>query len=341
MDTLHSMSKNLVIYLVRNLKGEIYVSKIGRNQPCICGSGKKYKRCCYGNNEIKLEKNNIINFSMDYNTIKKDFLSKGINISEPGFYDDKVFLETEQDNPKYLNNYARFVDTRPYDSLYIDQARREIPFIAKLLNKLLIRDGKLGACIDVSMVLSKILEMEGYWNYIVKGALTLNFSNELSIERKHFWPIDFTDSNAAHVWISAPPFNIIDITLKQQPYIDGEERFLPDYIIEECKNIAKVDYRDIFSPEARKYINMKYGTKNRDLIRVHASDALEVINVFNPYLIKDKHVEVKYITVAISAPDAPLNKMKNLCLEGMYGYSIYKEVILPALKEFRSAHKTK
>ncbi|MGY9063023.1 MAG: SEC-C metal-binding domain-containing protein [Rhodospirillales bacterium] len=23
--------------------------KVGRNEPCICGSGRKYKRCC-GNN---------------------------------------------------------------------------------------------------------------------------------------------------------------------------------------------------------------------------------------------------------------------------------------------------
>jgi hypothetical protein len=24
--------------------------KIGRNDPCPCGSGKKYKHCCYGEN---------------------------------------------------------------------------------------------------------------------------------------------------------------------------------------------------------------------------------------------------------------------------------------------------
>jgi uncharacterized protein YecA (UPF0149 family) len=23
-------------------------NKIGRNEPCPCGSGKKYKRCCHG-----------------------------------------------------------------------------------------------------------------------------------------------------------------------------------------------------------------------------------------------------------------------------------------------------
>ena len=25
--------------------------KIGRNDPCTCGSGKKYKKCCYGKND--------------------------------------------------------------------------------------------------------------------------------------------------------------------------------------------------------------------------------------------------------------------------------------------------
>ena len=35
------------------------MTKISRNQPCPCGSGKKYKRCCYqkkDNNEISLSK---------------------------------------------------------------------------------------------------------------------------------------------------------------------------------------------------------------------------------------------------------------------------------------------
>lgn len=27
--------------------------KTGRNDPCLCGSGKKYKKCCLDNNHIK------------------------------------------------------------------------------------------------------------------------------------------------------------------------------------------------------------------------------------------------------------------------------------------------
>lgn len=29
------------------LKNDVFKGKIGRNAPCPCGSGKKYKRCCY------------------------------------------------------------------------------------------------------------------------------------------------------------------------------------------------------------------------------------------------------------------------------------------------------
>ena len=29
--------------------------KIGRNDPCHCGSGKKYKHCCYAKDSVKQE----------------------------------------------------------------------------------------------------------------------------------------------------------------------------------------------------------------------------------------------------------------------------------------------
>ena len=32
-----------------------YAVKVGRNSPCPCGSGKKYKRCCYAKDSVKHE----------------------------------------------------------------------------------------------------------------------------------------------------------------------------------------------------------------------------------------------------------------------------------------------
>lgn len=38
--------RKLLGYEVENTKTIIKSEKIGRNEPCICGSGKKYKKCC-------------------------------------------------------------------------------------------------------------------------------------------------------------------------------------------------------------------------------------------------------------------------------------------------------
>lgn len=311
--------------------------KLGRNDPCSCGSGKKHKKCC--GKISKTESDNIVDFSNPFDIISSDFLGNGIDVSEPGFYDHPAFISVEKKYPKYLNNYARYVQTQNYSSEYLDRAKKEIPFIAKVLHEELVKDGRLGACIDISMVLSRILEMEGYWNYIVKGALTLIFQPDSGIRTKHYWPIDFTNAQAGHVWVAAPPFNIIDITIKQQPFHEGEERFLPDYVIEEGYDIATVEFNDIFSPEARLYLRKSQGIIESKLIPYGAPEAAKVINVFKPYYIQQASVKMKYITVAISAPDSPLKNMKNLCLLGRYGDSIYKEIIIPSLKEFRQNFK--
>jgi len=34
------------------MKKKKEMARIGRNQPCPCGSGKKYKKCCYKKNNI-------------------------------------------------------------------------------------------------------------------------------------------------------------------------------------------------------------------------------------------------------------------------------------------------
>lgn len=38
------------------LKGRQPLHKVGRNSPCICGSGKKYKKCCLSNTAVPVTK---------------------------------------------------------------------------------------------------------------------------------------------------------------------------------------------------------------------------------------------------------------------------------------------
>jgi len=46
------------------------MSKISRNAPCPCGSGKKVKKCCLGMNEVS--NNNNLNTNLTYDIIRKD-----------------------------------------------------------------------------------------------------------------------------------------------------------------------------------------------------------------------------------------------------------------------------
>lgn len=39
--------KNLLTKIFNLFKNNQYSIKISRNAPCPCGSGKKYKRCCF------------------------------------------------------------------------------------------------------------------------------------------------------------------------------------------------------------------------------------------------------------------------------------------------------
>lgn len=309
--------------------------KIGRNELCPCGSGKKYKHCCIDVNSSDIR--SIVDYSKGFNEVESDFIRRGIDVTTPGFYDDPNFMDFEKIYPEYLNNYARFVQTREYTTEYLSKAEKEIPFISKLLSNELIKDGRLGACIDTSMVLSRILEIEGYWNYLVKGALTLNFSPDLGISDKHFWPVDITSSSAGHAWITAPPFGVIDVTLRQQPYYEGEEEYIPEYIIEKPTVPATVKTEDIFSDEARHYYSKKYNGKSDELIRLELPHVEKAIGVFQPYLIDREFLEMKYITVAISASDGSLSEMKNLYLNGLSGYEIYCDIIKPALEVFRKS----
>ncbi len=45
-DCNHSHAHNSVQPFVRT------APKVGRNEPCLCGSGKKFKKCCGGTAEV-------------------------------------------------------------------------------------------------------------------------------------------------------------------------------------------------------------------------------------------------------------------------------------------------
>lgn len=83
-------------------------AKLGRNDPCYCGSGKKYKACCMNSPVATLPMQN------QYDEIVSEFTAKKIPYDRIEFYNHSNFLAQERKDPAYLEKYARFVNERPY-----------------------------------------------------------------------------------------------------------------------------------------------------------------------------------------------------------------------------------
>ena len=44
--------------------------KVSRNDPCPCGSRRKYKRCCYANADLDDARTKIETWRIDYNEVR-------------------------------------------------------------------------------------------------------------------------------------------------------------------------------------------------------------------------------------------------------------------------------
>lgn len=263
--------------------------------------------------------------------IQDDFQANGIGTDAPAFYDNPRFIEIERDHPDYLNNYARYVQQRKYSDNYIETARKDIPAIANVLNRELVIDGRLGACVDMSGVFSRILEAEGYWNFVVKGSLSITFPHNSGISRKHYWSIDSGDFVAGHAWVYAPPFFIADLTIRQQPYSRGEGAWLPDKVLSDIPKIGRPTVVDIVSPEVREYC-LRCGVPESDHLEFVAPELPRFLRTFETYEVAVNGLDLRYVPVAIGAPDCTLGEMAGFSESAMRPIDMYNNLVVPALR---------
>jgi hypothetical protein len=104
-----------------------------------------------------------------FDNLQRRFQSSGINTSTPGFYDAPGFRTAERADPSLLDEYAAFVRNRPVDAPYIQHARQAINDLATYISPLLERDGRQRMCAPTAMLLVRMLDGKGIWNYAVRG----------------------------------------------------------------------------------------------------------------------------------------------------------------------------
>ena len=75
-------------------------SQIGRNEPCPCGSGKKYKKCCMASNESEIRTQEKINIQQETKYIINCALQGDARLVQ---LDSLLFFSTETCDAWLLN----------------------------------------------------------------------------------------------------------------------------------------------------------------------------------------------------------------------------------------------
>jgi hypothetical protein len=260
-----------------------------------------------------------------YKEITEDFTLRGIPTNAPNFYDHPNFILAERLNPNYLNNSAFFVASRPYSEEYLKQAEVIITKAATLLHKHLKENGRQGACVDITGILSRILEKHGVWCASIKGSCTVEFPPSSNEEATYFWSVDNREFTAGHSWLFAPPFNIVDITIGEQAYSGKKKKYMPKLILAKGGTNSTAEIEDIISPTAISDMQ-RQGIPRTRLLESGVSQMEEVQRFFPVKIVESyKGVSFKFCPVAIHASEEPLEGFKNMDFKGKAPYKLYKK----------------
>lgn len=269
-----------------------------------------------------------------FRELERELAEAGIPTDRVGFYDHPSFVERERVNPRYLEKYAEYVRGKDYTVDYLDRSRAMIKELASYLCCKLATDGRMGACADLSLSASRMLDELGIWNYMIKGALTIKYDAAYCLPDVHF-PLP-TERGcracAGHVWIAAPPFTIVDITIAHQAYTyPSQATTLPPYIVAEDAIPADYAADDVMMSETIEKFRFSEGhyPSKLDLVSLYPQ-YVDVINRFGCWNVSVPGAALRYVGVAISMSDEGLENNTVLKLCGMSALELFEE--------FRAVH---
>jgi hypothetical protein len=261
--------------------------------------------------------------------LQQTFDQLGIGTTRPGFYDEPGFLRAERQDRRFLKKYAQYIEALPFEEQYLLRARRTALEVADYLFDELKRDGRQGACIDISGTATRMLDQEGVWSYMAFGSVIVEFPAQSRLGKKYFRPIVHPDNPAktGHAWLRVPPFKVLDISLPLQPYPPAAASYLRRYIATEVVAPAPVTTASDLMEDAFVALFIRRNRRRpsmNDLPQV-APGAREFMAEFSAFELTTDGCRVRYVPTGMSAMETPLPGMRNLCLSGKYPAELYRE----------------
>lgn len=267
----------------------------------------------------------VVSYQASLEDIVRVWKRNGLPIDQPGFYDHPRYVRVEQAQPGYINTYARYVRDQRYSEPYLDRSEAVIQAASSLLSKEVIADGRTNLCVAASKVLSKILEREKIWNYVVVGAFSVSIRIDGRWQSHSFFPFDVRTVDAAHAWVVAPPYCIVDLTLRQQRYPGPAAAYLPDCLLTTYTFGADVTARDVCSPALLLGLHLKGFSDDEILDRAFQSFK-QFSSVFPPEVMQTASATLKYVPTRIITPEGDLDRLHALTINGKTPEVLYQRL---------------
>jgi hypothetical protein len=262
--------------------------------------------------------------------VEQEFAAARINTDEPGFYEDRAFIRRESQVPHYLDNYARFVQWRHYDMGYVEKVEPVIHVVAEEVQMALKADGSEQAHAEAPLVMSRILEREGIWNYVACGALTINFPPSAGFDPFSFWSINMQYGkpfDCTYRWVVAPPFQIIDVSIQACRYPYPFNHLLPKIVWADHTETTFGTPEDVFSPDALKEIG-KSGMAMDDAYDKYLPNYRgRFMEDFPAQIVTCLDTQLKYTPTRIMMSEDSLEQLKGFESQGLSAAQLYTKKI--------------
>jgi hypothetical protein len=266
-----------------------------------------------------------ISYKVPLDAIVGAWKRSGLTIDAPGFYDHPHFVRAEQAQPGYVNTYARYVRDQAYSEGYLARSEAAIQAAAALLSREVKADGRSNLCVTVSKVLSKILEREKVWNYVVVGAFSAAIRIDGSWQTHTFYPFDVRPVDAAHAWVVAPPFHIVDLTLRQQRYPGPAAAYLPDRLLTTYTFDAEAAAHEVCAPALLLGLRLK-GFTDEDVLDQAFPAFKQFSSVFPPKAVQTASATLKYTPTRVITPEGDLDRLQSLTINGASPEVLYQRL---------------
>lgn len=250
--------------------------------------------------------------------LERKFRRAKLNVDAPGFYDSQRFIDAERAGQITLADYGAYVRVRTLEAASLAITRRRVPEVANYLAGELARDGRLGACIDISTVALKFLEHEGIWGYVAAGSAKVTFPPPGRTRVLHHLMHPNNPATAGHAWLVVPPFSVVDLSIQAQPRFEDAERAQLAAVVEEAATLVHDRTLDELAEDD--LLNHFRRVVGRDgTLADFAGPELEAYWRESPHKqLLVGRVALKYLECGVmgSNDPVPLAQMRNLILSG-------------------------